>query len=273
VEDGHLLSYATIRNSTQNYSKSANRTGEAIIEGNFGDSIIISYVGYNDVGFIVNTEHQKLISLSRTFMFLPEVQVFNCKKTKRFTLKNQFKIPKTGNYYGGVNWTYSDITNPYAFLINDIPSNSQIINLSFWLKKHYQSPDSIISAPIMIMAFAVDSLTQLPSKPLISKPIIYYPERDGKQSINIDSVQLFTPKNGLYIAFQYIIDKKYSWEHPLKTTNGTDTTIISYGGIIEAGLVMRNYKSVIYDLSQRKWIKFAPNLIIKFEMEFKKCMN
>jgi hypothetical protein len=62
----------------------------------------------------------------------------------------------------------------------------------------------------MIMAFTTDSLTKLPSNPLIVKPIIYHPERKGKQTINIDSSQVFVPKNGLYITFQYVIDKKYS---------------------------------------------------------------
>jgi hypothetical protein len=130
-EDDSLLPYATIRNFTQDYSMSANSIAEAIINGNYGDSVIISYVGFKDMSFIVDARLQKSITLYRTFKFLPDIQVFNCKKIKTVTLKNQFEIPKKGNFYGGINWSYSNITKPYAVLITDISPNSQIVNLSF----------------------------------------------------------------------------------------------------------------------------------------------
>ncbi|MEO8771827.1 MAG: hypothetical protein ABI402_17150 [Ferruginibacter sp.] len=274
-EDGSSLPYATIVNVTKKYNLSASKTGEAIIDVSPGDSIAISYVGYKDVGFIISKEQEKIISIYRVTEILPEIFVSNCKKMKQFVLKNPIKPRKQWELISGMNWSYSDLLKPYAILIKDIPPNSQITMFSFWLRKQYVGPaDSMILAPIMLMAYAVDSLTQLPGKPLISKPIIFYPEKQGKQSLNLDSVQLVMPGNGIYISIQCVMDKKYSWEDKnAKTRTGNDTTMILYGGIFQSGSNITNFKPVIYDQSKKEWVSFIYNIVIGFEIEYKRCKN
>jgi hypothetical protein len=274
-EDDSPLPYATIVNFTKKYYLSASKTGEAIIDVLPGDSIIISYVGYKDVSFSIKAEHEKIISLYRLNKFLPEVFVFNCKKKEKFVLQNPIKPHKQRELISGIYWSYSDLMKSYAILIDEIPQNSLVTKFSFWLRKQYIGPaDSMILAPIILMAYGVDSVTQFPDKPLISKPIIFSPEKQGKQSLNLDSLQLIMPKKGMYIAIQYIMDKKYSWEDKhVKTATGGDTTEILYGGIFESGLNSKNFKSVTYDQSKQQWVNFKPNIVIGFEIEYKRCVN
>lgn len=274
-EDGSSLAFATIVNFTQKNYLSATKTGEAIIYVSPGDSLIISYVGYQDVGFTYNAEPEKLISLYRSTKLLPGIFVFNCKTKKKFVLKNPTKPRKNGELFGGIVFSYSDLMKPYAILIDDIPQNSLITNFSFWLRKQYSGPvDSMILAPMIIMAYAVDSATQLPGRSLISNPIIFSPVKQGKQSLNLDSVQLVMPGKGFYIAIQYVIDKKYSWENKnVKTFTGADTTEMLYGGIFERGANPGNYKTFTYNHFRQEWVKFVPNDAIGFEIEYKRCTN
>lgn len=270
AEDKSILSYATIRNVTKNVAFSASKEGEASLKG-IGDSIIVSYAGYKDLSFINNKE-DKVVTLYRVKKFLPEVIVFSCVKMKTFFLKNALTPRKYGEvFFEGINWHYTDITNPYAILINDVPENSSIKTFSFWIEKKWGSPDSMELAPMMIMAYSVDSLTQLPGDPLFSKPIIYFPKREGKQTLNLDSNQLYAPRNGLFLSIMYIIDKKYSWEENIKTQSGADTSIINYGAIINGRLDLGKYSAFIFDLAKNKWIKYKPNLVIGFEIKYKLC--
>ena len=272
AEDKSILSYATIRNVTKNEAFSASREGVAILYST-GDSIMVSYAGYKDLGFI-NTKDDRVVALYRVKEFLPEVIVFSCVKMETFFLKNTLTPRKYDEvFFDGINWHYTDITNPYAILINDIPENSSIKTFSFWIEKKWGSPDSMELAPMMIMAYSVDSLTQFPGDPLISKPIIYFPKKAGKQTLNLDSIQLYAPRNGLFISIMYIIDKKYSWEENIKTQQGADTTIINYGAIINGRLDLGKYSAFIFDLMSNKWIKYKRNLVIGFEIKYKLCQD
>lgn len=274
-EDGSSLPFATIVNFTKKSYLSASKTGDANIDVSPGDSLIISYVGYKDVGFTYNEEHKELISLYRSTKILPGIFVFNCKTKKQFVLKNPIRSRKKGELFGGIVWTYSDLLKPYAVLINDIPQSSLITRISFWLRKQYFGPaDSMIAAPIMVMVYGVDSVTELPDRPLISKPIIFSPEKPGKQSLYLDSMELVTSDKGFYIAIQYIMDKRYSWENKnVKTATGGDTTQILYGGIFERGANTGNYKTFTYNQFTKQWVKFVPNDAIGFEIEYKRCTN
>lgn len=268
-EEKFALPYASIINKTSNHFFSANEYGEALLYGNFGDSILISYAGYKDVSF-VNKKEEKIVELFLLHKFLPEVFVFKCKKGNTFLLENGLKPGKLFNGFVGINWTYSEITKPYALLIKDLPSNSKIETFSFWLEKSLQSPDSTILAPFIVMIYSFDSLSQIPGNPLLSKPLIFFPKKQGKQTINLDSLNLYSPKNGIFISIQYVIDKKFSWNQKVLTDRGADTTIISYGGIIKGGINKSQNESFIYDVQNNKWIKFK-NRIIAFEIKYRKC--
>jgi hypothetical protein len=274
-EDDSSLPFATIVNFTNKSYLSTSITGEAIISVSPGDSLIISYIGYKDFGFTYNSEREKLIPLYRSAKVLPEIFLFNCKTKKKSILKNPVKPRKKGELFGGVVFSYSDLLKPYAIFIDEIPKNSLITNFSFWLRKHYIGPsDSMMLAPIIIMAYGVDSVTQLPDKPLLSSPIIFSPVKQGKQSLILDSVRLVMPGNGLYFSIQYVMDKKYSWENKhVKTATGADTTESLYGGIFERGVSTGTFKSLIYDPSMKEWVKFIPNDVIGFEIEYKQCTN
>ncbi len=261
AEDGAALQFATLINYTHPNLISANINGIAEMPAQNGDSITISYVGFKTISFIYNINSPQTIRLFKEAVVLPPVTVVNCKKMKQseysnkdgviFIMKNGTRLNFAGVDWWGVRWKNSE----YAIRINPEKENTILNNFSFWLKKSPFGPKSAINAPLIISFYDVnDSI--LPGNLLTESPLIYYPQKTGKQTLNLDSLNLRIPPKGIYVSFQCVTNEDYAWTQPIKMNGSTNDTIIKcYGGMIE-GLYSRDFELVIFNPIKNHWSLF-----------------
>ena len=264
AEDGAALPFATMVNLTHPNIVSANVNGIANLTAQNGDSISISYVGFKKTTFIFNSDTTTNIRLFKEAEVLPNITVVKCKKMKQFKYsnKNDAKfIMKNGTryYFDGLGWwDFRWKNSEYAIRINPEKENTILKSFSFWLKKSPFGPKNAINAPLIISFYEVtDSIT--PGNLLIEKPLFYYPQKIGKQTINLDSFHLIIPPNGIYVSFQCVTNEDYAWTKPIKMIGSTKDSIIKcYGGTIE-GLYSSNFEIAGFNPIKNSWFLFSKN--------------
>ena len=269
AEDGTPLPFASVFNLTHPSFVSANAFGVAKLTVVNGDSVTVSYTGCTSVSFVYNSNTTNTIRLSKANSILPPVTVLNCKKMKKMKFKNKdavkFITMKNGNKmsYAGVMWFKEWYAPISAIKLNPGIENATLISFSFWLQNTYNAPAAAIKAPLMISFYEVsDSL--LPGNTITESPLIYYPQKTGKQTLQLDSLHLRIPSNGIYICFQYVMNEAYEWKETVKFTDSTYQHIDSvriftgHGGRIE-GMYVKEVEVAEFNPLKNKW-KFLKNV-------------
>jgi hypothetical protein len=262
AEDGTPLPFASVFNLTHPSFVSANAFGVAKLSVANGDSVTVSYTGCNSVSFVYNSNTISTIRLSKANGILPPVTVVNCKKMKKMKFKNQdavkFGTMKNGTKvsFGGIMWFKEWRTPIRAIRINPGKENAILTSFSFWLQNSYNAPSSAIKALLMISFYEVsDSL--LPGNTITETPLIYYPQKTGKQTLELDSLHLRIPSNGFYISFQYVMNEAYEWKETIQfkdSSNHIDSVRIftGHGGRIE-GLYGKEVELADFNPLKNKW--------------------
>ena len=262
AEDGAALPFATLINFTHPNLVSSNTNGIAELTAQNGDSIAVSYVGFKTRSFVFNTDTSTTIQLLKETVLMPPVTVQKCKKERRFsyinktvnyTLINGVRHYFDGLAWWGVRWKNSE----YAVRINPEKENTRLESFSFWLNKSAFGPKSAINAPLIISFYDVnDSIT--PGNLRTETPLFYYPQKTGKQTLNLDSLHLSIPPNGIYISFQCVTNEDYAWTQPIKMSGSgsiKDTVIKCYGGTIE-GVYSSDFELACFNPIKNKWFLF-----------------
>ena len=270
AEDGAALPFATLINYTHPNLVSANANGLAELSVQNGDSIAVTYVGFKNNSFIFNSNTDETIRLIKETGVLPPITVINCKKIKKFKYSNKdsvlFKIMENGDIsrFGGIAWDKGAWNNPqWAVRLNPEKENAFLKDFSFWLEKSYDGPKSAITAPLIISFYDVtDSI--LPGNVLTETPLFYYPQKIGKQTLNLDSLHLRIPPNGIYVSFQCVMNEEYAWTEIVKWKDSThqiskDTTFKRYGGRID-GVYTRNFDLAGFNPIKNKWYSWTRKL-------------
>jgi len=259
AEDGTSLPYATLINYTHPNIVSANAKGIAQLTAANGDSIAVSYVGFKTTTFVFNVNSSPNIRLFKEIVVLPPITVHNCNQWKPLKYSNEDNINfimKNGTryYFDGVEWWgVRQETSKYAIRLHAEKENTILKSFSFWLNKAPFGPKSAIRAPLIISFYDVtDSL--LPGNLLTETPLLYYPEKKGTQTLNLDSFHLRIPPNGMYVSFQCVTNEDYAWNHTVKMKGSIkDTTVKCYGGIIE-GVYSRDFEIASFNPIKNRWV-------------------
>lgn len=267
AEDGEALPFATLINYTHPNLVSANANGMAELSAQNGDSIAVSYVGFKNTSFIFNSNIDHLIRLFKVISVLSPVTVQNCKKMKKFKYSNKdsvnFRIMENGNkaYFGGFEWHKRPWNkHQWAVRLNPEKENTSLKSFSFWLEKPFIGPKSAIAAPLIISFFDVsDSI--LPGNVLTETPLFYYPQKTGKQTLNLDSFHLRIPPNGIYISFQCVMNEDYAWNETIHWKDTTfhtskDSVVEKFGGRID-GVYTRDFELATFNPIKNKWFIWA----------------
>ncbi len=69
--------------------------------------------------------------------------------------------------------------------------------------------------------------------------------------MNLDSLRIMIPREGIYIGFQYIMDEKYAWP-AIRRDNTIDSSFRNYGVVIEGSLDKKMLLVHFNNISQ-KW--------------------
>jgi len=270
AEDGSALPFATLINYTHPNLVSANANGIAELTAHNGDSITVSYVGFKNTSFIFNSNTDETIRLFKETNMLSLVTLLACKKIKKFKYSNKdsvlFEIMENGNrnHFGGIEWDKGAWNIPqWAVRLNPEKENAFLKDFSFWLENSYNAPKSAITAPLIISFYDVtDSI--LPGNVLTETPLFYYPQKIGKQTLNLDSLHLRIPPNGIYVSFQCVMNEEYAWTEIVKWKDSThqiskDTIFKRYGGRID-GIYTRNFDLAWFNPIKNKWNSWTREL-------------
>lgn len=267
--DNSPLPYATITNHTHQWVISADKNGEAKISVSVGDTLSVSYVGYKTAVFRYTGDHVQLVSLIQVQYFLPEVTIRNCRKSKEVLYKNSEGTNRVKMENGTIN-VYSGIISAKgvnnnvktAVRLNPSMPNATLKNFSFWTVRGRKAPKSSVLAPLIISFYDVSDSTNLPGELISNAPIIYFPKKAGKQTINLDSLYVSIPFNGIYVSFQTVFNEEYEWEFAIKIPKGQgepvgrDTTVLVYGAMID-GVYAKDFDIAFYDAIKDSW-RIAP---------------
>jgi hypothetical protein len=262
--DNSPLPYATVTNHSRSSIVSCDDYGIAHLSIEKGDTLTISHIGYKTVTITYSGNLVQIIYLIPQQVSLPTVTVRTCKETRELTYRN-FTPNKKGrnketpeNIFGGVIWTKGTTAAVRtAVRLNPLQQNAILKNFSFWLERESEAPESSILNPLILGLYEVSDSTYLPGEFLLNKPIFYFPTREGKQTIELDTFLLRIPPNGIYVSLQYVMNEAYEWKKYYFHTDSLgakiiDTVVYRYGGIIK-GLRTENFDFVSYDGISGKW--------------------
>ena len=273
--DSSGLSFATVFDLTNKIFSSANEKGIFKLPFQVNGVFRISYIGYEDITFTPNSNKRfDTLYLTRKVASLREVVIQTCKSTYQEKISN-FKNNKQG-LFGGVKCTKGENNGKVAVHINAIKTPAKLSSISFWLNRLTFIPKYAINSPLAISFYSYSEATKLPEELLYEKPIFYFPKKDGKQTLKIDSLNIHVPQEGIYVCFEFIMDERYQWEQ-----KNNDTIIVSQGVHI-AGSYCEGYELAFFDYKVNRW-KSAKSQntprpdnshgTIKIETEYQYCRN
>ena len=98
----------------------------------------------------------------------------------------------------------------------------------------------------------VDS-TSFPGELITDRQVIYFPKKEGKQTIDLDSLNLKIPDNGMYIGIEYILDEKYKYSiNYFDRAAGVDATAYRYGARFD-GVISNKFRIGFYNYFENNW--------------------
>lgn len=238
--EGNSLPYASIANLTQNKMYSANSTGELSLDCNAGDTLSVSFVGYHTKKILAEGSGVQKIGMEAAIRILPTVNIISCARYKQVYISNSelLKEPdfKSGPVFGGFEIGASNVTGveKMAFLLKTDYKQATLTSFSFYTKKRSFSTSKLAkSTPMIISFYEVEDSSGKPSKLLVNDPFLYIPKEYGKQTLKLEKINIQIPEKGIYIGFQFVSSEQSKSEMKSKTELGKDSTVISYGGMLE----------------------------------------
>jgi hypothetical protein len=276
--DSTVLSYATILDIANNKLSSADKNGSCTLSTDDKHTYRITYIGFNTIEFNLNAT-----STNQTVYILPKKEMMKmvvlapCVLTKKYKINNEKK--RDGATFGGTAWSGKETLsgNNAKFAVHLISSKSwaKLQTLSFWLVKSWpNTPKYAFQSPLILSFYSTDEITKTPSELLYEKPIFINPKVEGKQTIELDSMGINLPKEGIFICFELISDTAYQWKTFYK-----DTVTIHQGARI-AGTFTEGLGFVFFNYKTNKWFHptgfdiMNPNKLrgnLKLETTFKIC--
>lgn len=284
-EDNSPLPYATILNRTHQKAYFTNEEGYINAPFQKGDEIEISFIGHHTLKTKLATSGEEIFKLRKFVVQLENLTVKNCTNWKPASINNL--ADSGGRPFGGVGYTYKHVGNAMiAVWVDTSFAKQKLKAFSFWLridgflKSDLKRKRNAYKAPWRIWFFEANDTTLLPAAPLTQKYIVWHPTDTGKQKINVDSLQLTIPSNGLWVVLEYLKDDRFKWGRIVASQYSKDSIDSHYGAIVD-GIRGQRFPLAFYNLINDEW-SFAnktrtyntfPKIFssIKFEVVTENC--
>jgi hypothetical protein len=273
------LPYASVLNVSKGQLHFTNETG--IVPGGFeiGDSIFITHIGYKDLRSRI-TESNQIFLLQQSELTLDTVRVKSCKNAIKQEYLNLASETDT-RFLGVCCWPKGATNVRVAVLLKPESGSHRLNSFSVWLKPAWGAPKSTIRTPIRFTFYDVDESSMLPGETISNQQVIYYPKKEGKQTVDVDSLHLWFGAAGIYVAMEYISsDEKHQYTRRyVDTAKGIDSVAVYIGAQID-GVYSKDFSLAFYNYQTATW-SFAGNRskpapterwgTIKFSAEVTKC--
>jgi hypothetical protein len=246
------LSYASVLNITKGKLYFTDEQGAVSVNLEIGDSLYITYVGYK----ILRT---KVVQLSQTFLLQQEdailepVQVVTCKDGIKHEHSNLIAGTAELNFGGVCCWTNGATNARVAVMLKPGFDEVRLNAFSIWLKKALSAPKQSVQAPILFSFYSINEASMLPGELLLNQQIIYYPKKEGKQMVRVDSLQIKIEKPGMYVGIEFVYNEKYEWPiRYIDTAKGIDSVVVQFGAQID-GVYSKDFTLALYDYKKNNW--------------------
>lgn len=271
------LPYATVYQYSGKLLFLCTNLGETKLNIVEPDTLRISYAGYIDKVFPVKQVKNIKVALARNSRLLPEVVVKPCLKwSKTISYKPE---ADTGSF-GGFMWGNMGDKGRIAMFLPPHAAGNKLISFTLRLKPGIRGNKTASKAPIRFSFYEIDTATMLPSELLTAKTILFQPDRLGAQKINVDSLGLIIPEQGMYIALEGYQDNAYSYWIQTNLPDGTRDKVKLYGASFE-GIYSKKTWLSFYNFKTGQWI-FSGNRpfekqrrhgAIKYEIKYAVCKD
>lgn len=261
-EDGKALPYCTVGVFPKGVVYSSNQEGEVSLNLHEMDTVKVSHIGYKEEMFVVSRERNITLKLSRLIKNLSMVSVSNCRATEKRTKQNFTKHGPPGGYLGAY-LKFAKTQGGYCTFLKPDDANSILKSISFWISS---DGNPIYPATSFYVTFyQTDSLGN-PGLSILEEPILFHPQRDGRQVLTLDTIKLRVPNEGYFIGF-----------HPIKfekaDSNNTFVHVDSEKGIRIVGSDLGGMPSFIFDYRNNKWVSLGNNCVVKLKEVYLTCPN
>lgn len=251
-EDLRPLPYASVINLTKRQLHFSDEYG--IVSANFeiGDSIFISYVGYQNMKSRIALAGSQTYYLKQSNAVLEPVQIVKCKNVVKHEYSNLIS-DTSKRKFGGVGWNKRAMNAKVAVMLRPGFDDVSMNAFSIWLKRGMGAPKNAIQAPMIFSFYNIDDSSMLPGELISNQQVIYYPKKEGRQSIRINSLSIRIPKPGIYVCIEYILNDKYQW--PMRYVdkkNGIDSIYMQHGGLID-GVYSKDFMLAFYNYESNSW--------------------
>jgi hypothetical protein len=251
-QDQHPLPYASIVNHSKNRLIFTNEQGVVNAPFDNGDSVSISYVGYESIRLRIHAQQHYQYTLRQRDDLMKPVIFHPCKNYGSSDYSD-LTTENSGREFGGVSWHKQTMNARVAVMLKPPVDQGYLESFSCWLKRQPPAPKIAIKAPIKFSFYSVRDTDGLPGELLSEKQIIYHPQKEGKQTIELDSIHLRIPGNGLYVSIEYILLEPYEW--PLRIidpVNGIDSVATGYGVMLD-GVYAKDFLLAFYRYQDESW--------------------
>ncbi len=245
------LSFASIVNVSKGKLYFSDQQGN--VEGNFeiGDSIFITHVGYKYLRSKIRHLNE-IFSLQQSVASLDTVRIQSCKFFTKEKISNIISDTTSKKFGGVCCWAAGETTAKVAVMLKSNFSERRLHSFSIWLSTAWQ-PKASIQTPMKFTFYSINLSTMLPGELISNQQIIYYPKKEGKQTINVDSINIWIQEPGIYLAMEYIYDKKYEWpQRYIDTLKGIDTVTMRIGSFID-GVYAKDFTLAHYNYKTDYW--------------------
>ena len=182
---------------------------------------------------------------------------------------------KSGSVFGGFEIGDSSVNGigKMAFLLKTDFMKAKLISFSFYTKRRFFATSKLAkSTPIIISFYEVEDSGGKPGDLLLSEPLFHFPKQYGKQTLELEKLNIPIPEKGIYIGFQFVLSEQSRSEMKSKTQLGIDTVIIRYGGMLD-GVSSTPAKSFSYfDARNDTWQSpFLSRGQVRYDAVIKVC--
>lgn len=263
-ETHNPLPFATIVNHTKHLLLFSDKFGNANTKFENGDSINISYVGYDNIIFIFKKQNIQNYILHQKNDLLKTVEIKPCEKIK-YLENNNLENDNPEAEFGGLQWNFPSTNAKVAVMVKPSFDIAYLNSFSFWLVHNAGAPKIAILAPLKFFFYKILDSSLLPGELISNRQIIYFPKKEGKQTVTLDSLHLRIPENGMYVGIECIIENKYKFPlHIINTEKGIDSIIMGYGARLD-GVKSKEFRIAFYNYFQDKW--FYPGYVNKSTLD------
>jgi hypothetical protein len=247
------LPYATVLNITKGVMLFSDENG--IVSGSFevGDSISISYIGFNSIKDRIHKPGALTYLMRQTEIVLNPVKVSGCKPEVKFKYSNLESGVHDRKFGGVCCWHKGQTTAKAAIMLKPDVDHFRLSSFSIWLKRGFNAPKLAIQTPMLFSFYTINEATMLPGELISNRQVIYYPKKEGRQIINVDSLDLRIYRPGMYVCIEFVYSEKYEW--PMRyvdSLKNIDTTFIQYGSRID-GIFSKDFSLAFYNYVTNNW--------------------